>query len=153
MYETILNHATHCQELIEPFINKSQSYERQENPFKTNNNYQKFIRRAQNNFNRSPPSLASIGQMLNMIPQFSGDPVNHPIFTQMLSTVSKSVGPKYKKFLLSSLTNKLKGKAAGQFSARIMRFRNVNEFIAELLGSFGSFINEETLMYTLKRIK
>lgn len=75
------------------------------------------MRGAQNNFHRPQPSLASIGQLLNMIPQFTGDPVNLPNFSQML-TVAKSVGPEYEKFLLGNLTNKLKGRAADQFSAR-----------------------------------
>lgn len=88
-----------------------------------------------------------------MVPQFMGDPVNLPTFSQMLSTVMKVVGPIIKNFLLGSFANKLKGRAADQFLARLMRFRNVKKFLTKLQESLRSLINEKTLMHTLKRLR
>lgn len=63
-----------------------------------------------------------------MIPQFTENPVNLPTFSQILSTIAKTVGPAYEKFVLGNLTSKLKGRVGDQISARLMRFKSVKEF-------------------------
>jgi hypothetical protein len=92
------------------------------NPYSADRNYHLFS--GQGSFNMS--------QALQLIPRFDGNPDSLSLFSMSVRQVLRTFGPEAEPYILLAIANKLTGRAADAYTARLLSYPSVEAFLAEI---------------------
>lgn len=98
---------------------------------------------AENNTPLAPTTQAlssriSISQALNLIPHFDGNPDNLNLFCVSVRQILTTFGPECEPYVLFALANKLVGRAADGYRARLTSYKSIEKLLTDLTTQYSN---------------